>query len=139
MDLNYIIVTDLLLRNKETDTYLFCKKINDNYYQLPGGHLTLKSGIFDSIIFYAKNQLDINLEKQNLCIKHIMEYPKKNKIYISIEALYKDEKIDLTKTSYYSEYKWLKNDNSLLIDDKLKQVMKNIKDKNLYSIYKGGF
>ena len=141
MDYKYIIVTDLLFKDKLKDTYLFCKKENDRYYQLPGGHLTAEKGIYDSIIFYVKNQLNITLKKEDLTIRHIMEYPEKNKLYLTIEALYNNEKIDLTKSNHYKEYKWFKNDDSLIIDDKLKQVMKNILDKNLYSRYnkKGGF
>ena len=140
MDSKYIIVTDLLLKDKDKDVYLLCKKNLDRYYQLPGGHLTEKNGLLDSIIFYTQKQLNIKLKKKDLTIRHIMEYPERNKLFVTIEAIYNNEKIDLTKSNHYAEYGWFKNDDSLVIDDKLKQVMKNVLDKNLYSVYKkGGF
>ncbi|MBQ7104512.1 MAG: radical SAM protein [Bacilli bacterium] len=135
MNNKYIIVVDLLLYDEEKNKYLLCKKKNDKYFQLPGGHLKYGDDLYDGIIYYTKKQLDISLDRNDLNIKHTMIYPDRNKIFYSIEANYKNQKIDLSKSSHYFECDWFENNDTLIIDDKLKQVMKNVKNNNLYSVY----
>lgn len=137
MEEKCIVVTDLLLKD-ENNKYLFCIKKDDRYYQLPGGHLPPKKGIYDSIVFFAKKQLDIDIDIDKLSIIHIMEYPERRKIFFTLEYKYNGELIDLEKSSHYNEYEWFENNEDLIIDDKLKQVMKNVLNNNLYSEYYQG-
>ena len=76
----YTIVTDILIYDTKQKKFLFCKKSNDHFYQLPGGHLKNGNDIIDSIKSYVKNQLNIDLEGKVEVIS-TMIFPNKRKIY----------------------------------------------------------
>ncbi len=80
------IIVDLLLKkiNKENgkeEILLALRKntgYNDGNYELPGGHVDAGEDIINAMIREAKEELNIELEREDLKIKHILHHYKGN-------------------------------------------------------------
>ena len=67
-----MIVVDLMLtrkNNEKTEVLLALRKntgYNDGKYELPGGHVEEGEDLIDAMIREAKEELNINLKRENL-------------------------------------------------------------------------
>ena len=87
-----IIVVDLMLtrkNNEKTEVLLALWKntgYNDGKYELPGGHVEEGEDLIDAMIREAKEELNINLKRENLSIVHILHHYKADRIIFRILA-----------------------------------------------------
>lgn len=86
------IVVDLMLirENDGKKEVLLALRKNTGYcdgeYELPGGHLEAEEDIFDAMIRESKEELNIELKREDLKIEHILHHYKGNRIKFLISA-----------------------------------------------------
>lgn len=86
------VVVDLMLireNNGKKEVLLALRKNTgycDGEYELPGGHLEAKEDIFDAMIREAKEEINIELKREDLKIEHILHHYKGNRIKFLISA-----------------------------------------------------
>lgn len=86
------VVVDLMLireNNGKKEVLLALRKNTgycDGEYELPGGHLEAEEDIFDAMIREAKEELNIELKREDLKIEHILHHYKGNRIKFLISA-----------------------------------------------------
>ena len=87
-----MIVVDLMLtreNNGKNEILLALRKntgYNDGEYELPGGHVEAKEDLLDTMIREAKEELNIELKREDLKIEHILHHYKGNRIKFIISA-----------------------------------------------------
>ena len=86
------IVVDLMLtrENSEKKEILLALRKNtgfcDGEYELPGGHVEIDEDLLDAMIREAKEELNINLKREDLKIEYILHHYKGNRIKFIISA-----------------------------------------------------
>ena len=86
------VVVDLMLireNNGKKEVLLALRKNTgycDGEYELPGGHLEAEEDIFDAMIRESKEELNIELKREDLKIEHILHHYKGNRIKFLISA-----------------------------------------------------
>ena len=88
------IVVDLMLtrkneKNGKKQVLLALRKntgSNDGEYELPGGHVEAGEDLIDAMIREAKEELNIELKRDDLKIEHIMHHFKGNRLKFIISA-----------------------------------------------------
>lgn len=87
-----MIVVDLMLdrnNNGKKEILLALRKntgYNDGEYELPGGHVEADEDVIQAMIREAKEELNIELKREDLKIKHILHHYKGNRIKFIISA-----------------------------------------------------
>lgn len=136
-----MIVADLLLKrineaNGNEEILLALRKntgYNDGEYELPGGHVDAGEDIINAMIREAKEELNIELERENLKIEHILHHYKGNrlKFVISADRYYGELKIGepdkCEKLEWFNIEQLPEN-----MDKKAKKVLKEIKNGVFY-------
>ena len=133
-----VVCADLLIKKRIKDkTYILLMKrqntgSDDGYYELPGGHLEEKEDIFDAMIREAKEELLVNLKRKDLKLIHILHHYNGERINFIFETD-KDLNVKIGETEKCSELLWV-NINRLPKNttSKVKRIIKNIKNNNLY-------
>ena len=106
------IVVDLLLerRNSETgktEILMMLAEYLDNQYDLPGGHLEPGEDLFDAMIREAKEELGIELEREDMQIVHIYHHFKRNILkFVFKVKIFKNE-IQNLEPEKCKELKWV--------------------------------
>ena len=86
------IVVDLMLtrENNEKKEILLALRKNtgfcDGEYELPGGHVEANEDLLDAMIRESKEELNIELKREDLKIEHILHHYKGNRIKFLISA-----------------------------------------------------
>ena len=136
-----MIVADLLLKrineaNGNEEILLALRKntgYNDGEYELPGGHVDAGEDIINAMIREAKEELNIELERENLKIEHILHHYKGNrlKFVISADRYYGELKIG--EPDKCEKLEWFDiNQLPENMDKKAKKVLKKIKNGVFY-------
>lgn len=129
-----VVCADILLMNN--DKILLMKRKNtgndDGYYELPGGHLEANEDIFDAMIREAKEELLIDIDRNDLEIAHIMHHYTGGRI----NFIFKTEKYynpQIGEPNKCEELVWV-NIHELpeLTTRKVKRMINNIINNQLY-------
>ena len=86
------VVVDLMLireNNGKKEVLLALRKNTgycDGEYELPGGHVEANEDLLDAMIREAKEELNIELKREDLKIEHILHHYKGNRIKFLISA-----------------------------------------------------
>lgn len=113
---NKLPVTALILLMKE-EKILLLKRINTGYedgkYSLPGGHVEKQEEIRDAAIREAKEEIGINIKKEDLYVKHVLNMKVADNAYIDfILTCYKWEgQPKIMEKDKCSEIKWVEQNN----------------------------
>ena len=133
------IVVDLLLEriNKntsKTEILLMLRQNTghlDNYYDLPGGHIERNEDIFDAMIREAKEEIGINIKKEDMCIIHIYHHYKKDmlkfvfKVNKYTNKIINGEKEKCRELGWY-EIQNLPNNIIPAIKDEIQNIIKGV-------------
>ena len=107
-----IIVVDLMLtRNNhgKIEILLALRKntgYNDGKYELPGGHVEEGEDLIDAMIREAKEELNIELKRENLSIVHILHHYKADRIIFRILAKKHEGNIQIGEPDKCEKLEW---------------------------------
>ena len=135
------IIVDLLLKkiNKENgkeEILLALRKntgYNDGNYELPGGHVDVGEDIIDAMIREAKEELNIELERKDLKIKHILHHYKGNSLKFVISTEKYKGNLKIGEPDKCEKLEWF-NIKELPenIDKKMEKVLQEIENGIFY-------
>ena len=134
-----IVCVDLLLKRKIKDEeyILLMKRQNtgqdDNCYELPGGHLEQGEDLYDAMIREAKEELKIDLKREDLNLIHLLHHYNGERLNFIFEVEKEDLNPQIGEKDKCSELIWVKI-NNLPKDttDKVKRIITNIIQKKNY-------
>lgn len=107
-----MIIVDLMLtrkNNEKTEVLLALRKntgYNDGKYELPGGHVEEGEDLIDAMIREAKEELNIELKRENLSIVHILHHYKADRIIFRILAKKYEENIQIGEPDKCEKLEW---------------------------------
>ena len=133
------IVVDLLLERKNENTgkkeiLMMLASYLGNMYDLPGGHLEPNEDLFDSMIREAKEELGIEIEREDMQIIHIYHHYEKDLLKFVFKVKKFKNKIQNLEPEKCKELKWIEIEN--LPDNTLSGIRREleyIKAKKSYS------
>ena len=133
------IVVDLLLERKNENTgkkeiLMMLASYLGNMYDLPGGHLESNEDLFDAMIREAKEELGIEIEKEDMQIIHIYHHYEKDLLKFVFKVKKFKNKIQNLEPEKCKELKWIEIEN--LPDNTLSGIRREleyIKAKKSYS------
>jgi 8-oxo-dGTP pyrophosphatase MutT (NUDIX family) len=119
--------TQVLLMKRKNTGY------NDGEYELPGGHLEANEDLFDAMIREAKEELLIDLKRENLKIVHLMHHYTGNRLNFIFQTNADGLNPQIGEKDKCERLIWVALDN--LPDNttrKVKQMLKNIQSNVSY-------
>ncbi len=129
-----VVCVDVIL--KKENKVLFMKKKKDNEYELPGGHLEKDEDLLDAMIREAKEELEIDLKKEDLKLVHIMHHYNKERINFIYEANARQLNPKIGEPEKCSELIWVEISNPPKeISKKLKRILENVENNIFYDTY----
>lgn len=133
-----VVCADILLKKKkDNEEYILLMKrkntgTNDGEYELPGGHLEANEDIFDAMIRETKEELLIDLKREDLKIIHILHHYNGERINFIFETS-KKATPKIGEKDKCSELKWVKlNEIPNETTDKVKLIINNIVNNKFY-------
>lgn len=134
-----IVCVDLLLKKEENNTtyILLMKRQNtgqdDNCYELPGGHLEQEEDLYDAMIREAKEELKINLKREDLNLIHLLHHYNGERLNFIFEVEKEDLNPQIGEKDKCSELIWVNiEDLPKETTDKVKRIINNIIQKKNY-------
>ena len=133
------IVVDLLLERRnsttgKTEILMMLAEYLDNQYDLPGGHLESGEDLYDAMIREAKEELGIEIEREDMQMVHIYHHFEKNMLkFVFKVKIFKNE-IQNLEPEKCKELKWVDIEN--LPDNTISGIRREleyIKSKKHYS------
>ena len=133
------IVVDLLLERKNENTgkkeiLMMLANYLGNMYDLPGGHLEPNEDLFDAMNREAKEELGIEIEREDMQIIHIYHHYEKDLLKFVFKVKKFKNKIQNLEPEKCKELKWIEIEN--LPDNTLSGIRREleyIKAKKSYS------
>ena len=133
------IVVDLLLERKNENTgkkeiLMMLANYLGNMYDLPGGHLEPNEDLYDAMNREAKEELGIEIEREDMQIIHIYHHYEKDLLKFVFKVKKFKNKIQNLEPEKCKELKWIEIEN--LPDNTLSGIrseLEYIKAKKSYS------
>ena len=133
------IVVDLLLERKNENTgkkeiLMMLANYLGNMYDLPGGHLEPNEDLYDAMNREAKEELGIEIEREDMQIIHIYHHYEKDLLKFVFKVKKFKNKIQNLEPEKCKELKWIEIEN--LPDNTLSGIRREleyIKAKKSYS------
>ena len=120
------IVVDLLLERRnstkgKTEILMMLAEYLDNQYDLPGGHLEPGEDLYEAMIREAKEELGIELEREDMQIVHIYHHFEKDMLKFVFRVKKFKNKIQNLEPEKCKELKWvdIENEYYSLLNSKL--------------------
>lgn len=132
------VVVDLMLireNNGKNEILLALRKntgYNDGEYELPGGHVEAEEDLLDAMIREAKEELNIELKREDLKIEHILHHYKGNRIKFIISAKKDEGTLQVGEPDKCEKIEWFDINN---LPENIEQRARNV----LKEIQKGIF
>ena len=134
-----VVCVDILIKKIiDNEEYILLMKrqntgSNDGEYELPGGHLERCEDLFDAMIREAKEELLIDLNRDDIKIIHLLHHFNGERLNFIFETC-KEEKTKIGEPNKCSELKWVKIDNlPNNTTDKVKMIINDIINNNFYN------
>ena len=133
------IVVDLLLERRnsttgKTEILMMLAEYLDNQYDLPGGHLESGEDLYDAMIREAKEELGIEIEREDMQMVHIYHHFEKDMLKFVFKVKTFKNEIQNLEPEKCKELKWV--DIEKLPDKTISSIrreLENIKSKKYYS------
>ena len=133
------IVVDLLLERRnsttgKTEILMMLAEYLDNQYDLPGGHLESGEDLYDAMIREAKEELGIEIEREDMQMVHIYHHFEKDMLkFVFKVKIFKDE-IKNLEPEKCKELKWVDIENlPVNTISGIRRELEYIKSKKHYS------
>ena len=130
---------DLLLERKNTTTskteiLMILAEYLDNQYDLPGGHLESGEDLYDAMIREAKEELGIEIEREDMQMVHIYHHFEKDMLkFVFKVKIFKNE-IQNLEPEKCKELKWVDIENlPVNTISGIRRELEYIKSKKHYS------
>lgn len=132
------IVVDLLLErrnstNSKTEILMLLAEYLNNQYDLPGGHLEAGEDLYDAMIREAKEELGIEIEREDMQIIHIYHHFKKDLLKFVFKVKKFKNEIQNLEPEKCKELKWL--DINHLPDNTISGIRKELENIKLEKTY----
>lgn len=132
-----MIVVDLMLirSNEEKKEVLLSLRKNTGYndgeYELPGGHVEAGEDLMQAMIREAKEELNIEIKRENLKIMHILHHYNGNRIQFILSAKKYKGTIQIGEPDRCEKLEWfdiknLPNNTGKLANNVLKEIQNGI-------------
>ena len=133
------IVVDLLLERRnsttgKTEILMMLAEYLDNQYDLPGGHLESGEDLYDAMIREAKEELGIEIEREDMQMVHIYHHFEKDMLkFVFKVKIFKNE-IQNLEPEKCKELKWVDIENlPVNTISGIRRELEYIKSKKYYS------
>lgn len=133
------IVVDLLLERRnsttgKTEILMILAEYLDNRYDLPGGHLEPGEDLYDAMIREAKEELGIEIKREDMQIVHIYHHFEKDMLkFVFKVKIFKNE-IQNLEPEKCKELKWVDIENlPVNTISGIRRELEYIKSKKHYS------
>ena len=133
------IVVDLLLERRDsttgkTEILMMLAEYLDNQYDLPGGHLEKEEDLYDAMIREAKEELGIEIKREDMQIVHIYHHFEKDMLkFVFKVKIFKNE-IQNLEPEKCKELKWVDIENlPVNTISGIRRELEYIKSKKHYS------
>lgn len=134
-----VVCTDLMIyKTVNNEKYILLMKrkntgSNDGEYELPGGHLEANEDLYESMIREAKEELLIDLNREELKIIHLLHHYNGNRLNFIFSLELKDHNPKIGEPNKCEELKWVNiKDLPINTTSKVKQIIQNIINNNFY-------
>ncbi len=110
------IVVDLLLERRnsttgKTEILMMLAEYLDNQYDLPGGHLESGEDLYDAMIREAKEELGIEIEREDMQMVHIYHHFEKDMLKFVFRVKKFKNEIQNLEPEKCKELKWVDIEN----------------------------
>lgn len=117
------VCVDLILKDNNKLLLMF----HHGEYELPGGHLEDDEDLYEAMIRESKEELLINLTREELKIVQIFHHYNGNRINFIFEANLNNHKPQIGEKDKCEELKWVEINNlPEKINPKMKQIIENV-------------
>ena len=132
-----VVCVDLIIE-KDDKKILLMKRKNtgndDGMYELPGGHLEKNEDLYDAMIRETKEELDIDINKEDLDLIYLMHHYTGERLNFIFKTKLNNLKPIIAEPNKCEELKWVKI-NSLPSNttNKVKIIINDIINNNKYN------
>ena len=133
------IVVDLLLERRnsttgKTEILMMLAEYLDNQYDLPGGHLESGEDLYDAMIREAKEELGIEIEREDMQMVHIYHHFEKDMLKFVFKVKTFKNEIQNLEPEKCKELKWVDIENlPVNTISGIRRELEYIKSKKHYS------
>ena len=136
-----VICVDLLVKrvvNNQEYVLLMKRKntgYNDGEYELPGGHLEANEDLFDAMIREAKEELLIDLKRDDIKLIHLLHHYNGERLNFIFETDGTNLNPQIGEEEKCEKLEWFKiNELPKETTDKVKQIINNIINNKNYDV-----